>query len=116
MKPDDLEQMLIDTFEVNPKYTENHVFKVRDLKILQLRDALVQIGQIIRENLEHKEYVATIGAGFLKSNIAYLALRLENNKLYISINAKEGLINQHTCKGAINELKRKLGEFIEAEE
>lgn len=116
MKSSELDQMLIDIFQVNPKNTKHHVFKVCNLKILKLRDVLVQIGHISQEDLEKQEYVATMGAGFLKSNIAYLAMRLEEDRLFISINAKEGFINQHTCKGAINELKRKLGDYVEGEE
>ena len=116
MMSSELDQMLIDIFQVNPQNTERHVFKVRNLKILKLRDAIVQIGHVCQENLEKQEYVATMGAGFRKANTAYLAMRLEEDRLYISINAKEGFINQHTCKGAINELKKKLGEFVEGEE
>ena len=116
MKSSELDQMLIDIFQVNPKNTERHVFKVHNLKILKLRDVLVQIGRISQENLEKQEYVATMGAGFRMANIAYLAMRLEEDRLYISINAKEGIINQHTCKGAINELKKKLGKYVEGEE
>ncbi|MBQ9488501.1 MAG: hypothetical protein IJU80_01055 [Lachnospiraceae bacterium] len=116
MKPSELDQLLIEIFQVNPKNTERHVFKVCNLKILKLRDVLVQIGHICQENLEKQEYVATMGAGFRKANIAYLAMRLEEDKLYISINAKEGFVNQHTCKGAIHELKKKLGEYVEGEE
>lgn len=116
MRVDELNQLLIDVFQVNPKQTRKYVFKVRNLKLMKLRDVLLQIGHITQENISARQYVVTMGAGFLKSNIAFLALGLDGDKLYVSVNAKEGLINQHTCEGAINELKKYLGGFIEGEE
>lgn len=116
MKTDELGRLLVDTFQVDPKNTEVHVFRIRGLKALKLRDTLMQMGRISLEGHDGQEYVASIGAGFFKSNTAYLALRIEGDRLYVAVNAREGLIDQRTCKGAINELKEKLGEFIEGEE
>ncbi len=115
MKDDELDQVLIDTFNVNPKQTRRHVFRVRGLEFLKLRDVLLKMGHIVTENFDAQEYVATIGAGFLNSNTAYIAFKLEGNELYVSVSAKEGLISQHTCEGAVNELKNNLKEFIEEE-
>lgn len=113
MNVEELDRLLGDVFLVDPKNTEHFVFGIHDLTVLKVRDVLMEIGHIKQENLERQEYVATMGAGFCKSNIAYLATRIEENKLYVSVNAREGLINQHTRKGAINELRRKLKEYIE---
>ncbi len=113
---EELERKLNDIFQLQPQNTEEHIFKVRDITIFKIRDILMKLGNIAQENLEDQEYFAAVNAGLLKSNVAYMACRLDGEKLYVVITAKEGLINQNTCKGALYELKRELNRYIEGEE
>ncbi len=88
------------------KKIQNHTLSANGLTFSQLRDALIVMGRILLEDTETQIYVARANGGTLKKNSAYLALHLDNDSLLISAYAKEGIIKQHTCEGAINELKK----------
>ncbi len=94
---------------VAEKKIRNYTLSANGLTFSQLRDALIVMGRILLEDTKTHIYVARVNGGFLKKNSAYLALYLDNDSLLISAYAKEGIINQHTCEGAINELKKFLG-------
>ena len=113
MNVGELDELLMNLFQISPKNIERYDFTVHNLSALKLRDILIRIGHICQENIDKHEYVATMGGGFLKLNVVFLALMIDEGKLHVSISAKEGLFSQHTCKGAIDELKRELAEFIE---
>ena len=107
-----LNNVLIQTFDIPQCPIETYSFEVIDLPFLKIRDVLMVLGKIYLEDTEDQIYVATIKSGFFKKNNAYLALQLKENCLNISISAKEGLINQHTTEGALNEFKSKISKYL----
>lgn len=108
----ELNQILKNTAPVIEHKIINQNIKVMDLSVLKLRDILQRIGKIQKELLEDNVYVAIIPGGFFKKNYAVIAIKLCDNELLVSAYADEGLINQHTCEGAINELRRNIKQFI----
>ena len=113
MCDEQLNKTLSEWFGITGKDIESRVYNVNGLKILKLRDILIETGQICHEDLDKNLYVATIGAGFLRKNIAYMALQLRGNNLVISVAAKEGMIKQKTLMGAFDELEKRLEKYIE---
>ena len=83
---------------------------VSNISMLKLRDLLIGIGKIYYENLEEQVYVVKLYGGLFKKNPAFAALHLMDGILQIEVAAKEGLIDQRTCEGVINEIKRKVEE------
>ena len=108
----ELNQILKNTAPVVEQKILNLSISVMDLSILKLRDILQRIGRIQKELLEDNTYVVVIPGGFFKKNYAVIAIKLCDNELLMAAYADEGLINQHTCEGTINELRRNIKQFI----
>lgn len=107
-----LNRVLMEAAPVEEKKIVNQAIPVDGLSITKLRDILIKIGKIQREFLEDKIYVGIIPGGFLKKNYAVVALQLYEDEIIIAAYAEEGFIEQHTCEGALNELRRNIQKFI----
>ena len=90
----------------------NMSFRISELPILVLRDALVRIGKIYEENLEEKIYVAGVSSGFLKCNTAYVAMQICGDELLLAVYAREGIIKQHTTEKAVQKIEESLQKYI----
>lgn len=75
------------------------------LSFLQIRGDLYILGEILHEDLNNQIYVANIKAGYGDMNSALVALKLQENKLYVSGYAKEGKIKQNICEQAFQKLE-----------
>ena len=107
-----INQILLDTAPVEEKKIVNLSLSIDGLSITKLRDILIKIGKIQREFLEDRVYVVVIPGGFFKKNYAVVALQLFDKEMIVAAYADEGIIKQHTCEGAINELRRNIKQFI----
>lgn len=74
------------------------------LSILQIRDALFTLGDILYENIDEQIYVATIKSGYGNMNNAIVAVRLQKDTLFVAGYAKEGIIKQNICEHAFQKL------------
>lgn len=88
------------------KKIQNLTISANELTFSQLRDILIIMGRVLLEDTKRHIYIVRANGGALKGNSAYLALHLDSGCLLIAAYAKEGIINQHTCEGVINELKK----------
>ena len=77
---------------------------VNGVKILQIRDCLMNIGTILEEDFDNNIYVVDIPAGLGNMNHAVVAIQLNKNSIDLIGYAKEGLINQHTAEKAIDKI------------
>ncbi len=112
MKFDLLNKELISAFKVDEKKIRNEILNVNNLPLIKLRDILLSLGSIYREDLDQNMYLAIIYGGTKHRNKANIALKLLDGELFISIFAKEGLIKQNTCEGVINELRKRIEKYI----
>lgn len=69
---------------------------------------LMLVGNIIEENEVENCIVLSIREGALKLNTAFVALKIDREKIYMIGYAKEGLIKQNTCKKAFRVIKEAL--------
>lgn len=90
----------------------NKVWSVDGLTILHIRDYLMVRGEIAFEDINNQVYVAYIGGGFLKKNIAIAGFLLKEGELTLSIHSEERFINQHTNEGIISEIERAFWKYI----
>ena len=90
----------------------NETYAVRNLDFRTLAFMLIEIGKIEREDLANNTYVVTIPGGIAKKNYSVVAIELSQDVLKIAAYSNEGIINQHTSEGAINEIKRIITEYI----
>lgn len=112
MENKELNKLLLDNINIRNHEVENVEWSIKGLRFLKLRDILIVIGKIAYEDLENQVYIAIINGGWFKRNRAYTAFHLSNDTLKIAITADEGLFNQHTCKGVLNELRKSLEKYI----
>lgn len=89
----------------NSDFIKETVITDCKLSFLQIRDVLYILGEILHEDLNNQVYVANIRAGYGDMNSALVALKLKENKLYVSGYAKEGKIKQNICEHAFQKLK-----------
>lgn len=83
--------------------SEEQMIQNCHLTYKEIRDSIIRIGKIIEENEDEKIYVCTIQSGIMK-NEAVVALGMQKSDVYLIAYAKEGLINQHTCERALQQL------------
>ena len=81
------------------------IIDVDNINLLQLRDTLTYVGDILEENIEKNMYIVAIKAGTLNMNSAIVAVVLEGNRIIVKAIAKEGIINQKTSEKAIKKLQ-----------
>ena len=72
-----------------------------NISILQLRDILLLIGEILYENLEQQIYVAKISQ---RSTTCTVAVKLSKDAISVAGYAKEGFIKQNICEKAFQKL------------
>lgn len=99
-----LQQLLIE--HCNAKIQNIHEIRIPDcpMSFLQLRDRLCHLGTILHEDRSQQIYVVSIRSGFADLNQATVALQLQDRTLIAMGYAREGLIPQHTCEGALQKL------------
>ena len=99
-----LQQLLIEHCGANIQNI--HEIQIPDcpLTFLQLRDRLYPLGTILHEDRDQQIYVVSIRSGFADLNQTTVALRLRDRTLVAMGYAREGLIQQHTCEGALKKL------------
>lgn len=112
MDHQELDEILSAHTNVEMRKILHYSFAVTGLSFLKIRDILMMKDTILFEDLENRVYVAYIRAGFMKKSYAKAAIHLNNNQLLISIYAKEGIIDQSICKGAVNELEKSFKKYI----
>ncbi len=107
-----MNEILINDYSAKPDRIINEEIVTEGLSFRKIRDVLICIGTIHFEDLESQIYIASINAGIKKKNKACMVLEMVENVIYIAVYAKEGLIDQHTSEGAINEFSGKIKEYI----
>ena len=95
-------QVFIQHKNVEPIY---RAFDVCDLHYLQLRDGLIALGEIMKENQEEQLYVSVIKTGLFSKNPAAVSAIIDGNKLHVMVYANEGIIDQHTSERAIDQIE-----------
>lgn len=68
------------------------------LSFMQIRDFLCMLGNILYEDIENQIYAASVRSGFKNMNNMIVALQLVDNQLFVVGYAKEGLLDQKSCK------------------
>ena len=79
-----------------------------NLSLKKVHDRIIRVGNIIDENDDDGYYLITFGSGFLNMNPAVIIVKLSDKKIKIVGYAKEGLINQHTAKKAVDRIAKLL--------
>ena len=79
-----------------------------DVSVLKIRDTLLRMGNLLKENLEEEYYIGTIRAGIRNKNTAYIIIKKDKKILDVCCYAREGLIKQHTARKAIDKFEREL--------
>lgn len=90
----------------------NEVIKVEGLPFLKLRDTLFVLGKIITVNEAEQSYIATIKSGFLRLTSVVLVIQLQEGELLIAAYSAGAINRQKVCKGAIDELKSRIKQYI----
>ena len=88
---------LVETEEISEK-----------VSMLKIRDTLLLIGNIIKEDFDEEYYIGTINAGIANKNIAFIIIKKNEGNLAVCCYASEGLIKQHTARKAIKKFEREL--------
>lgn len=88
---------LVETEEISEK-----------VSMLKIRDTLLLIGNIIKEDLDEEFYIGTINAGIANKNIAFIIIKKNEGNLAVCCYAREGRIKQHTARKAIEKFEREL--------
>lgn len=84
---------------------------VENLKLKNIKDALISIGNIDEEDLKDELYVGYIKAGILSLNRAHVAIRKDGNKVLMLVHSPEGLIKQNTSNQAIEKFEKEIKEI-----
>ena len=79
-----------------------------DVSVLKIRDTLLRMGDLLKENLEEEYYIGTTRAGIGNKNTAYIINKKNKKILDVCCYAREGLIKQHTARKAIDKFEREL--------
>lgn len=72
----------------------------------EIRDALVEVGDILDERLDSGTYIASVKAGVGNANTALVVVLVEGSRCLLAACAKEGLIKQSTAKKTIEKIKK----------
>ncbi len=104
--------LLIDACDAKEQKIINKTYKVENLNMQKIADVLIKQGKVYREDLEKNTYVASIPGGIAKKHYAVVALELQDHILKIGAFAEEGIINQHTSEGVLDEFEESIKEYI----
>ena len=102
-----LVEKLSEFVQIKEKLVETEEIEAA-VSILKIRDTLLRIGNLLKENLEEEYYIGTITAGMGNRNMAYIIVKKNKEMLDVCCYAREGLIKQHTARTAINKFEREL--------
>lgn len=104
----DIYKSFLNEFNITQNEITSDSIKVSDFTIFNLRDLLLELGTIYREDIDENTYIAKIKGGTLKKNEAIVLAVLDNLDLRIAIFAKEGIIKQKTSEGILNEIRKRI--------
>lgn len=90
------------------KDIEERITDVKEMTFINLRDCLIGLGTILEEDFDLNVYIISVQAGVVNKNNAIVAVKLNNNKLYMFGYAREGLIKQHTAEKAMEKIEKKV--------
>lgn len=107
-----INEKLINVCDAKEKKIMNKSFFISGLSMIKLRDILVEIGKIHAEDIQNGTYVAVIPGGFAKKNYAVTVFELSETEIKIAAYADEGIINQHTSEGVINEFTKRIEQYV----
>lgn len=110
-----INSILCDKFGADITRIVNKSYKTQGLSLSNLAHISYILGNEVFEDLEEGYYIAVIPGGLLNQNSATVLLELNNDELNIAAYAKEGLINQHTVEGVINEIEDRIKQYIISE-
>lgn len=79
-----------------------------NMSFLKLRDGLLRVARILKEDFENRIYVVSVKSGTFGGNNAIVICELEDGALRMISFAKEGLINQNTCTKAMDKIEEIL--------
>jgi len=76
---------------------------------LHIRDAIMGLGTILKEDLEKHFYITSVKTGLLNNVLAYAIIKRNDNKTVdIAVYAREGIIKQNLAKKAMERIKTAL--------
>lgn len=101
----DLKKLIMEYECPNEECIQEEDIENCNLSFLQLRDFLINAGEVLYEDIENKIYVASIRSGKRGINGAKFAMQLRGSKLIVVGYAKEGLIKQNLWKKAYGKLE-----------
>ncbi|MDY5496390.1 MAG: hypothetical protein SPF99_00185 [Anaerobutyricum sp.] len=81
---------------------------VGDISFIKLRDGLLRVGDILKEDMDNMIYVVSVKAGIFNKNHAVIICGLENGKVTMIAFAREGLVKQNTCKKAMDKIEESI--------
>lgn len=100
----DLVSLLMEHGCSDTKSVKETIISECALSIIQMRDRLYMLGNILYEDLDRQVYVAKVRAGYCNMNSAVVAMQLQGKRLYVAGYAKEGVIKQNICEQAFQKL------------
>ena len=100
----DLKKLLTEYCNAHLEHIQEATVSECTLSILQLRDRLYLLGNILYEDLDNQVYIAFIRSGIANMNSAVIAMQLQGTNLFLVGYAKEGLIKQNICEKAMRKL------------
>ena len=76
---------------------------------LHIRDAIVLLGTILKEDLENHYYITSVKTGMFNNVLAYAIIQRKNDGTAdIVVYAKEGIIKQNLAGKASDKIKKAL--------
>lgn len=76
---------------------------------LHVRDAIVLLGTVLKEDLENHYYIISVKTGVFNNVLAYSIIqRKDDGTTDIVVYAKEGLIKQNLAGKALDKIKKAL--------
>ena len=75
---------------------------------LFIRDAIIGIGTILKEDLENHYYITTVKTGLFGNVLTHAIIKRYDETAEIVVHAHEGLIKQNLARKTIDKLKALL--------
>ena len=75
---------------------------------LYIRDAIMGLGTILKENLEEHYYITTVKMGVFGNVLAHAIVLRDEKKANLAVYAKEGFFKQNLAEKGIEKLKERL--------
>ena len=87
---------------------ETKEVKLRKPTDLFIRDSLMKMGTILKEDLNEHYYIAEIKTGFLGNNHTQTIVLRQDEMGIIAVYAREGIIKQHLADKTVEKLIKVL--------